>query len=85
MRIKIETFYEIKQCNCGGLIRIPVDDAIQLSSPPQRRFYCDKCGEMYRLYEEEWPQIKYRTDSLEIVYKNRGFLLDEEVKKRKEN
>lgn len=60
-KYKIEQYLEAEECSCGGVFSVRTGNSLYLTNPPQAEFTCDReCGEIMRLSEPYWPQIKTR-------------------------
>lgn len=79
-RYLTEQWYEVEECECGGLLVNPAN-VVYISNPPQRDYTCNKCGKVKRLSSDKWPHFSTtqketidsaladagNTDALELV------------------
>lgn len=59
MKIKVNTFMQYKDCECGGIFAIPANGFVYSTYPQQRDFKCTKCGKLVCLSEHDWPRFVY--------------------------
>jgi hypothetical protein len=57
---QIEVFWDAEICECGGLFDKQHGDHEYATDPIQADFICNNCGAIKRLFEKEFPGVKYR-------------------------
>jgi len=58
-RLGVSTYYEAVKCECGGTYLEPADMTVFATSPQQRDYKCSNCSKLVRLFQQDWPQLKY--------------------------
>jgi len=59
-QLKVETYMEVAECECGGYFNIGVSNTLLMTDPPKRNYKCDKCGREATLTESEFPKLTYK-------------------------
>jgi hypothetical protein len=57
---QVETFWDAEMCECGGLFDTQQGYHAYATDPIQADFSCNKCGKIKRLFQDEFPGVKFR-------------------------
>ncbi len=56
-KVPVELVYHVQGCECGGEFDIPFAGML-MSSPPQQKYKCNKCGKTELLRQEQFPHTE---------------------------